>query len=134
MGDLLILLQLEYPREKEIAEQIFSIITSRRGFTFRHFSAYLINIDFIEEFMFIWNTHNEDFNFDFAPANISGNGTVPAGSRRTRGADKGVKEDFRLIIKQQIARSNENVTTLIANFINQENLRLMHFLFDVGQF
>lgn len=82
--------------------------------------------------MYIWHTHNEDFNFDFTSTNATG----PAGSRRTRGSDKGVKEDFRLIIKQQISRSNENVTTLIATFIREEHLRLMHYLFDVevGQF
>ncbi|XP_065361068.1 integrator complex subunit 10 [Calliphora vicina] len=137
LGDLLILLQLEYPRETEIAEQIFSIISSRRSFTFRNFSAFLVNIDFIEEFMYIWHTHNEEFNFDFTSNNVpAGNCQGSAGARRTRGSDKGVREDFRLIIKQQITRSNENVTTLIANFIGQEHLRLMHYLFDVdvGQF
>lgn len=137
LGDLLILLQLEYPREKEIAEQIFSIIASRRSFVFRNFLPFMINIDFIEEFMYIWHTHNEDYNFDFTSNNVATNtGSGPAGSRRTRGSDKGVREDFRLIIKQQISRTNENVTALIANFITQENLQLMHYLFDVdvGQF
>ncbi|TMW47554.1 hypothetical protein DOY81_007380 [Sarcophaga bullata] len=137
LGDLLILLQLEYPREKEIAEQIFSIIATRRSFVFRNFLPFMINIDFIEEFMYIWHTHNEDYNFDFTSNNVALNsGSGPAGSRRTRGSDKGVREDFRLIIKQQISRTNENVTALIANFIAQENLQLMHYLFDVdvGQF
>lgn len=134
LGDLLILLQLEYPREKELAEQIFAIITSRRSFVFRNFCAYMITIDFIEEFMYIWNTHNEEFNFDFTPPNTSAG--AACASRRTRGSEKGVKEDFRVIIRQQISRSNENITTLVASFISQEHMRLMHFLFDVdiGQF
>lgn len=132
MGDLLVLLQLEYPREKEIAEQIFSIIANRRSFVFRNFLPFMINIDFIEEFTYIWHTHNEDFNFEFASNNVTTNpGNGPASSRRTRGADKGVREDFRSLIKQQISRCNENVTALTANFITQENLQLMRYLFDV---
>lgn len=94
----------------------------------------MITIDFIEEFMYIWHSHNEEFNFDFTPSNANAMGA--SGTRRTRGSDKGVREDFRMIIKQQISRSNENITPLIANFIGQERMRLMHFLFDVdvGQF
>ncbi|XP_013112218.1 integrator complex subunit 10 [Stomoxys calcitrans] len=126
LGDLLILSQLEYPREKEIAERVFTIIRNRRNFTFRNFSTFIITIDFIEEFMSIWNTSTEEFNFDFSTSSA-----VHSASRRTRGSDKGVRDDFRLILKQQISRSNENLTSLIAGFISQERLRLMHFLFDV---
>lgn len=121
----MILLQLEYPREKEVAEQIFVIIKTRRNFSFRNFSAYIITIDFIEEFMAIYS-HNEDFNFDFSPPNVTN-----VASRRTRGSDKGVRDEFRVIIKQQISRCNENIFSLIHSFISQEHMRLMHFIFDV---
>ncbi|XP_073836788.1 integrator complex subunit 10 isoform X2 [Musca autumnalis] len=127
LGDLLILLQLEYPREKELAEQIFSIIATRRNFTFNNFSAFIITVDFIEEFMAMWNSHNEEYNFDFTPLDVSASGT----SRRTRGTEKGVRDDFRAMIKQQLSRCNENLTLLLVNFISQEHMRLMHFLFDV---
>ncbi|XP_075161404.1 integrator complex subunit 10 [Haematobia irritans] len=126
LGDLLILLQLEYPKEKELAERIFLIVRNRRNFTFHNFSSYIVTIDFIEEFMSIWNSSADEFNFDFAPPNV-----INSASRRTRGSDKGGRDDFRSIIKQQISRSNENVASIVASFISQENLRLIHFLYDV---
>lgn len=128
MGDLIILLQLEYPRETDNIEQIFAIIAKRRSFVFRNFTQYLITIDFIEEFMFLWNTYS-DMNFDFAPsANTLGGATA---LRRTRGSEKGVREDFRSIIKQQILRCNENVFNLLVNFITQEQMHLTHMVCDV---
>uniref|UniRef100_A0A1I8M5R8 Integrator complex subunit 10 n=1 Tax=Musca domestica TaxID=7370 RepID=A0A1I8M5R8_MUSDO len=127
LGDLLILVQLEYPREKELAEQIFSIIATRRNFTFHNFSSFIVTVDFIEEFMAIWNSHNEDFNLDLAPSDVNAATTT----RRTRCTDKGARDDTRIILKQQLSRCNENIVLLLANFISQEQMRLMHSLFDV---
>uniref|UniRef100_A0A1B0GG98 Integrator complex subunit 10 n=1 Tax=Glossina morsitans morsitans TaxID=37546 RepID=A0A1B0GG98_GLOMM len=134
LGDLLILLQVDYPRDTEMAEQIFSLIATRRSFVFRNFSMYVITIDFIEEFMYMWNNYNDTINFDFNVSHNTATGSIA--TRRTRGFDKGVREDFRSIIKQQISRANENLTTLIANFITQEQIRLIHIMFgaEAAQF
>ncbi|XP_011180633.1 integrator complex subunit 10 [Zeugodacus cucurbitae] len=128
LGDLLVLLQLEYPRETLMAEQIFTLITSRRAFAYRLFTTYIVTIDFIEEFLHIWHTHNEDFAFDLSPAQ-TGTSVCRVG---TRGADKGAREDFRMIIKQQTLRSNDVLTTLMANFIQQEQLQLVRNMFGVA--
>uniref|UniRef100_A0A034VTD5 Integrator complex subunit 10 n=1 Tax=Bactrocera dorsalis TaxID=27457 RepID=A0A034VTD5_BACDO len=128
LGDLLVLLQLEYPRETLMAEQIFTLITSRRAFAYRLFTTYIITIDFIEEFLHIWHAHNEDFAFDLSPAQ-TGTSVCRVG---TRGADKGAREDFRIIIKQQILRANEVLTTLMANFIQQEHMQLARNMFGVA--
>ncbi|XP_004525165.1 integrator complex subunit 10 [Ceratitis capitata] len=122
LGNLLVLLQLEYPRETIMAEQIFALITTRRAFSYHLFTTYIVTIDFVEEFMHIWHTHNEDFAFDLSP--------TQADSRvGTRGTEKGVREDFRIIIKQQIAKANEPLVPLIANFIKQEYMHLMGSMF-----
>ncbi|XP_018789631.1 PREDICTED: uncharacterized protein LOC108969397 isoform X2 [Bactrocera latifrons] len=128
LGDLLVLLQLEYPRETLMAEQIFTLITSRRAFAYRLFTTYIITIDFIEEFLHIWHAHNEDFAFDLSPTQ-TGTSVCRVG---TRGADKGAREDFRIIIKQQILRANEVLTTLMANFIQQEHMQLARNMFGVA--
>ncbi|XP_017484051.1 PREDICTED: uncharacterized protein LOC108372795 [Rhagoletis zephyria] len=127
LGDLLVLLQLEYPRETLMAEQIFALITSRRSFSYRLFTTYIVTIDFVEEFMHIWNSHDEDFAFDLSPTQ-AGSSVCRIG---TRGTDKGSRDDFRLIIKQQITRANEAPTALIANFIAQEHMQLMRNMFGV---
>jgi len=63
--------------------------------------------------------------------------TVAGGSQSrrigTRGADKGARDEFRAITRQQIARCNENVITLLANFINQEHLMLAQHIFGISQ-
>ncbi|XP_068142843.1 integrator complex subunit 10 [Drosophila tropicalis] len=62
-------------------------------------------------------------------------GGVPAQPRRigTRGADKGARDEFKALIRQQIARCNENVITLLANFINQEQVTLGQYIFGIPQ-
>lgn len=128
LGDLLVLLQLEYPRETLMAEQIFTLITSRRAFAYRLFTTYIVTIDFLEEFLHIWHAHNEEFAFDLSPAQ-TGTSVCRVG---TRGADKGAREDFRIIIKQQTLRANEILTTLMANFIQQEHMQLVRNMFGVA--
>ncbi|XP_053952637.1 integrator complex subunit 10 [Anastrepha obliqua] len=127
LGDLLVLLQLEYPRETLMAEQIFALITTRGSFAYRLFTTYIVTIDFIEEFMHIWNANNENFAFDLSLTQ-GGSSICRVG---TRGADKGAREDFRLIVKQQITRANETLTTLTANFIAQEHMQLVQNMFGV---
>lgn len=125
LGDLLVLSQLDYPRETLLAEQIFSLIRSRGQFCYRLFPNYIVMIDYIEEFMSIWRSHNEEFNFEFSPAQAN------SATRRigTRGADKGVREDFKQIIKQQILRANDSIPALVTSFIAQERIHLMQTIF-----
>lgn len=56
MGALLVLLQLDYPRETETIEHIFSKIAAQRSFNFPYFVNYLVTADFIEELLYLWNT------------------------------------------------------------------------------
>lgn len=125
LGDLLVLSQLEYPRETSIPESVFSIISSRKQFSYLPFPSYVIVMDFLEEFMHIWVTHNGEYNFEFIAAQQN------VGGRRigTRGADKGVREDFKQIMKQQVSRSNEDLCLLIAEFITKEDAHLLKNIF-----
>lgn len=124
IGYLLILLQLDWPNEMGLAQQIFNIITSRRSMLFLDFSKYVILVDFIEEFSYMWHPQGGEIHLEFTatPINI--------GQRRigTRRADKGVKDDFKLILRQQIARCNEDMEALIIQFILQEQTHLFNEL------
>lgn len=68
----------------------------------------------IEEFMSMWYPHGGDVHLEFIQIQQQTLGTRRIG---TRGADKGVKEDFKQIIRQQILRSNEDIVELIIQFI-----------------
>lgn len=48
----------------------------------------------------------------------------------TRGSDRGIKDEFKQLIRKQMARSDEDVESLILHFINQERGSLMQLIFD----
>lgn len=122
LGNLLVLCQLDWPNEIAVAEMIFDMIRQRRAFSYLLFPNYIINVDMIEEFMHLWY-----------PGEIKLEFTIPQTSNRrigTRGSDKGVKEDFMQIIRQQINRSNEDIDDVIVQFLQHEHVILVQTLFE----
>ncbi|XP_022218115.1 integrator complex subunit 10 isoform X2 [Drosophila obscura] len=71
--------------------------------------------------------------FSVIKQRVSSGGTASVPPRRigTRGADKGARDEFKTITRQQIARCNENIITLLANFITQEQLMLAQHIFGI---
>lgn len=124
LGNLLVLTQIDLTNESKTIAIIFDLIRNRRSFFYLLFPNYIINVDIIEEFMHIW-LKNSEIKLEFvSPQNSN--------SRRigTRGADKNVKEDFKQIIKQQIARCNDDIDSLIIQFIHQEKLRIIQNIYE----
>ncbi|ALC43899.1 IntS10 [Drosophila busckii] len=140
LADLLTLLQLNQVDDDVVLKQhIFQLITQRKSFNLHVLSNYIIATDIIEELAFIWNSQQQDeagFELTGSPPNatVVGTTTGPAQPRRigTRGADKGARDEFKSIIRQQIARCNDNVPTLIANFVTQEHLVLAQHIFGMA--
>lgn len=127
IGNLLVLIQLDWPNEITTAEAIFEKIRARGSFTYMLFSKYIINIDFIEEFMHLWYPQNGGIQLEFVPPQ------QPSTTGRrigTRGADKETKEDFKQIMRQQISRSNDDIDALIMQFIMQERGMLIQNIFE----
>ncbi|XP_040151464.1 integrator complex subunit 10 [Anopheles arabiensis] len=127
LGNMLVLSQLNWPHESTTVEIIFELIKTRRQFTYLHFTSYVIQAEIIEEFMHLW-THSPDVKLELAMPQQS----LATGARRigTRGADKGVKEDFKLIIRQQVARSNDDIDELLLQFLQQQHVALAQNVFD----
>ncbi|XP_072936556.1 integrator complex subunit 10 [Epargyreus clarus] len=117
-GHMLVLMQLGWPQEEAVFIHILEIIKQRGVFHYHLFSAYIIHIDILEELSFIWND-GKNIVLDILP-----NSQQHLGQRRigTRGADKGVKEDFKQAMKTQVARSNESILNLMIQFITNERL------------
>uniref|UniRef100_A0A182SKF3 Integrator complex subunit 10 n=1 Tax=Anopheles maculatus TaxID=74869 RepID=A0A182SKF3_9DIPT len=127
LGNLLVLSQLNWPHESTTVEIIFEIIKTRRLFAYLHFTNYVIQAEIIEEFMHLW-THSPEVKLELAMPQQS----LATGARRigTRGADKGVKEDFKQIIRQQVARSNDDIDELLLQFLQQQQVMLVQNVFD----
>ncbi|KAJ6634031.1 Integrator complex subunit 10, partial [Pseudolycoriella hygida] len=100
LGNLLVLLQLDWPEEQPLAEYIFNIIQTKGHFIYLQFTNYIICVDMIEQFMSMWYSHGGEVHLEFSPAQAN----LPSKRIGTRGADKGVKDDFKQIIKQQILK------------------------------
>lgn len=117
LGYLLVLLQLDWPNGMSLALLVFKLITAKRSFTFLPFSKYIILTDFIEEFSYMWSPQGGEVTLELASSTKTRN----YGTRR---ADKGVKEDFKQIMREQIVRSYDDMDFLIIMFILQEHKSL----------
>lgn len=124
-GHMLALMQLGWPQEEAIFIHILDIIKQKGVFHYHLFSAYIINIDILEELSFMWNEQGTNVALDILP-----NSQQHLGQRRigTRGADKGFKEDFKQAMKAQVARSNESLLNLMIQFINSERSYLLQIV------
>lgn len=114
MGYLLVLLQLNWPSGTPLATQIFNVITTKRAFTFLPFHKYIVQTDFVEEFAYMWAQ---------AKVNLELRSNVAKTQQHygTRRADKGVKDDFKQVMREQIVRSNEDIDQLVIMFILNEH-------------
>lgn len=125
LGSVLVLIQLGWPQEEAIFIQILDLIRQNGVFQYHSFSAYIVHIDILEELTYIWNDQSNNVALDILP-----NSQQHLGQRRigTRGADKGVKEDFKQAMKAQVARSNESILNLMIQFITSERSYFLQIL------
>lgn len=116
-GHILVLMQLGWPQEESVFMHVMEIIRQKGEFHYHFFSTYIIHIDILEELSFMWNENDNNIVLDILP-----NTQQHLGQRRigTRGADKGVKEDFKQAMKTQLSRSNDSVLNLMIKFITAE--------------
>ncbi|KAI5641490.1 integrator complex subunit 10 [Phthorimaea operculella] len=116
-GHMLVLMQLGWPQEEAVFIHIIDTIKQKGVFHYHLFSAYIIHIDILEELYYMWNNQGINVALDILP-----NSQQHLGQRRigTRGADKGVKEDFKQAMKAQVSRSNESILNLMIQFITSE--------------
>lgn len=122
---MLVLLQLNYPCGFKDADHVFKCIRSKQHFVYYDFSSYIICPDFLEEFTYIY-TNESQVRLELSLPSSS------SMTRRigTRGSDRGIKDDFKQLIRKQMVRSNEDIEALIVQFISKERLNLMQNIYD----
>lgn len=123
-GHILVLMQLGWPQEEAVFIHVMDTIKEKGVFHYHLFSAYIIHIDILEELSFMWNEQGNNIALDILP------NSQHLGQRRigTRGADKGVKEDFKQAMKTQVARCNESTLNLVIQFITSERAHLQQLM------
>ncbi|KAJ9585375.1 hypothetical protein L9F63_002835 [Diploptera punctata] len=124
IGHIITLLQFDWPLEEELMTHLMEKICERGNFTYTLFLNYIVNVDVLEEFMYLSTEQGGGIALDILPsAQITSQRRIS-----TRGADKGVKEDFKLAMKRQVARSIEPLDNLIIKFITTERELLLQAL------
>ncbi|XP_063232724.1 integrator complex subunit 10 isoform X2 [Bacillus rossius redtenbacheri] len=124
LGHAVTLSQYDWPAEEALAARLLRRIQENGSFCYKLFRAYVVRPDILEEFMFLSTEQGGAL-----PLGILSS-SQHSGQRRisTRGADKGVKEDFKLAMKQQVARCREPVDDLVVKFLVSERASVLQSL------
>lgn len=86
----------------------------------------MVNVELLEELMYLWTDQGGKAQLDIFLTTQSQLGNV----RRigTRGADKGVKEDFKHAMRRQVIRSNDPIDQVVTNFVLGERVHIAQCL------
>ncbi|KAJ8680759.1 hypothetical protein QAD02_016546 [Eretmocerus hayati] len=122
IGHALVLMQIDWPQEAPFLHILTQKILSRRSFSYPLFQAYVINVDILEELMYLWMDHGGGVVLDVAV----NTGILQNRRISTRGADKGVREEVRQTMRRQAARDGvDHLDELLQRFILNEKEALL---------
>lgn len=125
IGHTLVLLQYDWPTNAPLFLQIMKKILKQGNFNYNLFFNYIINGDILEEFSFIKTQEGGKVQLDILPVSTA----VIAQQRTvTRGVNKGVTEDFKVMMEKQIRRSDESPEKLVRLFLKEERAALLSAL------
>jgi len=114
MGHIITVLQYNWPDHRELFHMMLHRIRKKETFSYPLFSQYVVNIDILEEMMYLASDQGGGLNLDILPGGGSGLGGARPG---TRGANRGEKEDFRQTMRRQANRSQEPIDRIIIDFL-----------------
>jgi integrator complex subunit 10 len=117
LGQLLVLLQYQWPKEENIFASLITTVQKRRRFHFPEFFEYVILIDILEEMLFLSNCDSLQITL-LPQSDVNKVRTV------TRGVNRGAREELMYAMEQQIRRCDEPVEPLLRKFFQQEKLSL----------
>ena len=127
-GHCMVLLQYNWTECTDNRELFYHLLNSVRGkdgFTYPLFCKYVINIEMLEEIMFLASEQGGGLVMDILPGSWAGGAGARPG---TRGANRGEREEFRSAMRRQAARSLENIEDIIADFLSTESSLILQTL------
>ena len=119
-GHCMVLLQYNWADctdNRELFYHLLNRVRGKEGFTYPLFCKYVINIEMLEEIMFLASEQGGGLVMDILPGSWAGGAGARPG---TRGANRGEREEFRSAMRRQAARSHENIEEIIADFLSTE--------------
>eukprot|EP00096_Caligus_rogercresseyi_P011007 TRINITY_DN4195_c0_g1_i1.p1 TRINITY_DN4195_c0_g1~~TRINITY_DN4195_c0_g1_i1.p1 ORF type:complete len:237 (+),score=50.25 TRINITY_DN4195_c0_g1_i1:44-712(+) len=116
LGHLIVLLQYSWPHESDLFYTILHRIRMKESFIYPMFCTYVIEIEFLEEFMWLASEQGGSVALDICTRSQP----TPTSGRRvgTRGANRGEKEEFKSTIRKQVSRCHEDLDKIIIEFLN----------------
>ncbi|XP_043275092.1 integrator complex subunit 10 [Venturia canescens] len=126
VGNALVLLQIDWPQNADILNGITERIINTETFRYPLFQTYVIAIDILEELTYLWTEHGGGVALEIA---LSSEVLQRSSRITTRGADKGVREEVKQVMRRQVARDGvDPIDELIQRFIVNEKAALLHSL------
>ena len=127
MGHCITLLQYNWPHTRELFYHLLNRVKGREGLSYPLFCKYVINIEVLEEIMFLAGDQGGAVVMDILPGDrpYTGAGGARVG---TRGANRGEREEFRTAMRRQAARSHENIEKIIVEFLTTETSLILETL------
>lgn len=103
---------------------VFDHIRAKQNYVYFNFVNYIVCSDFLEEFMNIY-LHAPEVRLELAPQQSTSQRRIG-----TRNVDKGIKDDFKQLIRKQFLRAYDDVDALIVQFLSQEHMCLVQNIFE----
>lgn len=122
IGHTLVLLQYEWSTNIELFNLLIKKIQKQGSFSFNLFFSYIINIDILEEFSFIKTAEGGKVTLDVLPLSTA---TIAQQRTVTRGVNKGVTEDFKVMMEKQVRRCDEPIESIIREYLLNERPSIM---------
>ena len=116
MGHCMVLLQVNWADNRELFYHLLNRVRGKEGFSYPLFCKYVINIEILEEVMYLASEAGGGVVMDILPGYSGGGGARPG----TRGANRGEREEFRSAMRRQAQRSHENIENIIVDFLSSE--------------
>ncbi|KAL5469034.1 hypothetical protein EMCRGX_G030221 [Ephydatia muelleri] len=115
LGQLVVLLQYNWPREEERFASIITAIQKRKKFSIADYLPYIIVIDMLEELVFLSNCESLEITL-VAQAEGSRTRTV------TRGLNREAREELMAAVDRQVQRCHEPIEPVLREFFQKEKL------------
>jgi integrator complex subunit 10 len=115
IGQLMVLSQYKWPKDVDCFNKLILLVQTRGSFTYTKFFKYIINIEMLEEIMYLANQTSVKLNL----ISLENSSRIRA---VTRGVKNKVKEDLTVATDKQLSRCDESVNDVLKLFLKNEKL------------
>ncbi|CAB3982452.1 Integrator complex subunit 10, partial, partial [Paramuricea clavata] len=119
LGHLIVLLQYDWPKREDVFFDAIKKIHAQEVFKYPCFFEYIIVIDILEEFAYLFKDENVQIEL------LRKSSSNSRGRTLTRGSNKGAKEDLKSSLEKQVTRASESIESILRLFFIEERNSLI---------